>query len=88
MQTGLLVGFEALARCDRKGNEPILPAMFALAFDDRNLAVAISRQMIDQALDDIHGWVESGLTFGHVAINTSAADFSGDDFAEMLLDSI
>lgn len=85
LKTGALVGFEALVRCDRAGKTPILPEMFARAFADRSLALAISRQMMACVLDDIRRWQERGLCFGHVAINTCAADFMGDDFAERLL---
>ena len=86
--SGALVGFEALVRCDRIGKGPILPEMFALAFCERELAVAISRQMIVGVLDDARDWLDRGLAFGHIAINTSAADFQADDFAERLLDGI
>ena len=81
LSSGQLVGFEALVRCDIDGSPPILPEMFELAFGDRELSAAISRQMIDRVLDDMHGWVESGFAFGHVAINTCAADFHGNNFA-------
>ncbi len=88
LQSGTLVGFEALVRCDRSGNPLILPEMFALAFADRELSVAISRQMIARVLADMRGWMEQDLAFGHVAINASAADFQADDFAERLLEGI
>jgi diguanylate cyclase (GGDEF)-like protein len=86
--SGALVGFEALVRCDSRVGLPIMPAMFELAFDNRELATGISRQMINRVLGDIRRWVDGGLTFGHVAINTCAADFQADDFAERLLNSI
>ena len=88
LQTGALVGFEALVRCDRVGNSPILPEMFALAFADRELAAAISRQMMRSVLDDVRRWTDHGLAIGHVAINACAADFQADDFAERLLERI
>jgi len=86
--SGAVVGFEALVRCERMGDRPLLPEMFELAFADRELAAAISRQMIGKVLDDIQSWVHRGLAFGHVAINTCAVDFQADDFAERLLSAI
>lgn len=83
--SGTLVGFEALVRCAQVGAAPILPEMFAPAFVDRQLAAAISEQMLAQVLGDMRGWIDAGLAFGHVAINTCAADFHADDFAERLL---
>lgn len=86
--TNALVGFEALVRCQTNNNVIIMPDNFAQAFDDRELAVGISRKMISAVLDDIRAWADRGLVFGHVAINTGAADFRGDTFAEMLLGEI
>lgn len=88
LASGALAGFEALVRCNRSGHPPVLPEMFAPAFADRELAAAISRQMLARVLDDVREWEDRGLAFGHVAINTCAADFSGDDFAERLLGGI
>jgi len=88
LHTGKLVGFEALVRCQTTDHVTIMPDSFAPAFDDRELAVAISRQMISAVLEDIRGWVDRGLEFGHVAINTGAADFRSNAFAEMLLQEI
>ena len=85
LTTGALIGFEALVRCKLDGGLPVLSDMFAAAFEDRKLAVAISEQMLARVLDDIRGWVDRGLDFGHVAINSCAADFSADEFAERLL---
>lgn len=86
--SGVLVGFEALVRCEQIGGTPMLPEMFARAFADRQLAAAISRQMLNKVLDDMRGWMNRGVAFGHVAINTCAADFHADDFAERLLAGI
>lgn len=88
LNSGALIGFEALVRCTRRGSAPMLPECFTHAFADRELAVAISRQMLVRVLDDIRVWVDCGLAFGHVAINTGAADFHADDFAEGLLAQI
>lgn len=88
LNSGGLVGFEALVRCSSVGSAPILPEGFSQAFMDRELSVAISQQMLARVLDDIRSWVDRGLTFGHVAINSGAADFYADDFAESLLAAI
>lgn len=85
LHSGALVGFEALVRCSRPDKAPILPEAFAVAFRDRELAVAISRQMHQRIFDDMKTWSDQGLPFGHVAINTGAADFLANDFAEVLL---
>ena len=83
--SGRIVGFEALARYDQTRGPLILPEMFALAFADRKLSAEISHQMLSAVLDDIRAWVDQGVAFGHIAINSCAADFSSDDIAERLL---
>ena len=88
LASGLLVGFEALVRCNQLGRAPMLPESFAQAFADRELAVEISHQIQARVLDDVRNWVDCGLAFGHVAINTGAADFHANDFAERLLAEI
>lgn len=86
--SGALVGFEALVRCQLDGGELVLPEVFASAFSDRKLAAAIGEQMRTKVLDDVRTWSDRGLDFGHVAINSCAADFSTDNFAEHLLNEI
>lgn len=86
--SGNLVGLEALVRCERDGGMPMLPETFALAFADRKLAAAIGEQMLARVVDDVRDWVDRGIDFGHVAINSCAADFSGDDFAERVLNGL
>jgi diguanylate cyclase (GGDEF)-like protein len=88
LRSGALVGFEALLRCRRGQDSFLLPEHFAHAFADRELALSISRRMIATVLDDMRGWVDRGLDFGHVAINTGMADYYADDFAESLLAEI
>uniref|UniRef100_UPI003593EB57 sensor domain-containing phosphodiesterase n=1 Tax=Blastomonas sp. TaxID=1909299 RepID=UPI003593EB57 len=88
LATGALIGFEALVRCNIIDGMPVLPEMFELAFADRELAAAISRQMLSHVLGDMRDWVDRGLDFGHVAINTCAADFQTNDFAERLISRI
>lgn len=88
LNSGALIGFEALVRCHTSDGVTIMPDAFAQAFDDGELAVAISAKMIACVLDDVKVWADAGLAFGHVAINTGAADFRADCFAETLLRQI
>lgn len=83
---GSIYGFEALLRWKNKAGGPIrLPASIAAAFDDLEVASAISEQMIDQVIADLRIWLDQDLPVGHVAVNASAAEFRRDDFAERLL---
>ena len=83
---GSIFGFEALLRWKSSPNDTIrLPGSISAAFDDLELACAISDRMIDQVIDDVRGWMDRDIAFGHIAINASAAEFRRDDFGERLL---
>ncbi len=86
--TGQVKGFEALLRWTNAAGAIEYPSSITPAFDDRELAVAISDRMIDCVLSDMHAWTATGVKFDHVAINTSAADFASNEFGERLLEKI
>lgn len=82
-------GFEALLRVNRPGRSNVLmPAAIMAAFEDPELAAAISNRMIGQVISDIRDWLDRGIPFGHVAVNASAADFRRDDFAEGIIEHL
>ncbi|TPG42570.1 EAL domain-containing protein [Sphingomonas koreensis] len=85
LRTGLVAGFEALVRLSANPGLREHPQMFACAFGDRELAVEIGARMTQQVLDDVKSWSNAGVAFGHVAINSCAADFVSNDYAERLL---
>jgi diguanylate cyclase (GGDEF)-like protein/PAS domain S-box-containing protein len=85
LSTGRLIGFEALLRWWKPGQGVQSPGQILAAFDDIELANALSDCMFDRAIADIRRWREAGVDFGHVAVNASAAEFRSDDFAERVL---
>ncbi len=85
LQTGSVVGFEALLRCCLPGREPKPAGYIAAAFEDSTLAVKLSDRMVDGVIRDILEWRAAGLGFGHVAINAALAELRRGDFAERLL---
>ena len=88
LATGAVVGFEALLRWQDASGRIHLPGTIAAAFQDKELAPAITHFVIDAAVEDIVGWRDAGLPFGHVAINASAPDFRAADFADRLLERL
>lgn len=80
-----VVGFEALLRWRHptRGFQP--PASIAAAFEDLELATAISDRMVEQVLIDIRNWLDCAVPFGRVAINAAAAEFRQGSFADRLL---
>ncbi len=85
LRTNHVVGFEALARYVQNEKTTLLPKMFSHAFNDLKVARDLGRELLKRVLDDIAAWNDSGMEELTVAINTSAADFNGDDFAERLI---
>ena len=85
LQTGEIVGFEALLRCCLPGQPPKGPECVTAAFEDATLAVKLSDRMVEGVIRDISAWRAAGLPFGHVAINAALAELRRGDFAERLL---
>lgn len=85
LNTGQLMGFEALLRWKNGRGAIQLPASIAAAFEDINLATAIGNCMLENVVGDMQRWLHQGLDFGHVALNASAAEFRHDDLAERIL---
>lgn len=85
---GAIHGFEALLRWRHPRQGIQLPATIAAAFDDLDLAKAISEKMLERVIGDIRDWLDLGIPFGHVAVNAGAAEFRYDDFGERFLERL
>jgi len=85
LRTGATIGFEALLRWRHPELGIQMPATIAEAFGDVALARQLGERMQMQVFSDMRRWLDSGTPFRRVAINTSAAEFRNDDFAETLL---
>lgn len=85
LRTGRVAGYEALLRWRDPAGELQKPEAIQAAFEDLQLATLISTRMVDRVIQQMQRWLDSGLDFGHVAVNASAAEFRRGDFADMLL---
>jgi diguanylate cyclase (GGDEF)-like protein/PAS domain S-box-containing protein len=83
-----IVGFEALLRWRTDTGRIGEPAAIEAAFEDAEVAAAISDRMIDRVIADMRVWLDRGIDFQHVAVNASAAEFRRDNFAEGVLDQL
>lgn len=88
LQSGKVIGFEALLRCRRSGAAALPPSSIAAAFDELELSQRLTERMLALCLADMRRWLERGVNFGHVAVNASAADFKKRDFAETILEDL
>jgi diguanylate cyclase (GGDEF)-like protein len=88
LKTGSVTGFEALLRWRRNNGAFAIPELLSTAFADRDLARAISTRVMETVVDDIAHWMKTNTAFGRIAINSCAADYRSNDFAERLLDRL
>lgn len=88
LATGKLDGFEALLRWRHPTRGIQAPGLIGAAFEDLELAGALTDRMLACLLRDMRGWLDDGVEFGHVAVNAAAADFKQQDFAERLLERL
>jgi EAL domain-containing protein (putative c-di-GMP-specific phosphodiesterase class I) len=84
LQTGELVGFEALLRWDHPAGIRAPGAMLP-AFDVPELSRALCGRMIDRIISDLAFWQERHIQFGRVAFNASTSEFSGFDLVDRVL---
>lgn len=84
IDTGEVVGVEALARMRSIDGAIIPAAYFHEATKDAQVAAALTRQMIGCIARDVGGWLRRGIPIQHVGINLSAADFSCSDLPDSL----
>jgi diguanylate cyclase (GGDEF)-like protein/PAS domain S-box-containing protein len=85
LSTGEIVGFEALARWEHPARGLLTPGTFGAIFDDPELATMVGKRLIGKVASDMRRWLNSGLSFGHVAINLSHVEFIQPGLAEEIL---
>ncbi|KAB1076179.1 putative bifunctional diguanylate cyclase/phosphodiesterase [Methylobacterium planeticum] len=85
LDTGAIVGFEALARWHHPARGLLAPAAFASAFDDPEIGAALGTRIAQQVALDLRSWLTSGLDPGRIFVNLSTAQFVERDLAETFL---
>ncbi|MDR7147997.1 GGDEF domain-containing protein [Rhizobium sp. BE258] len=75
LDTGEVVGFEALCRMRTPAGETVAAAHFHEAMLDGEIALQLTERMLDMVTSDMRRWLDLGLPLQHVGINLSAADF-------------
>jgi len=88
LRTGQLRGFEALLRVRQSAGRLQSPSAISAAFEDGDLAVAISDRILDKAVSDMGRWLAGGVDFGSIAVNAGAPELRRADFADRVLDRL
>ncbi|MGN7295416.1 sensor domain-containing phosphodiesterase [Rhizobium sp. SAFR-030] len=84
LDTGEVVGFEALCRMMTKNGTIISAANFHEATRDAHVASDLTECMLLKVARDMRDWIDSGLPLQHVGINLAAADFHARNLKERL----
>ncbi len=82
LQTGTIVGVEALIRWQHPEQGLLLPAQFMSIAEDCGLILPIGRWVLREACRQAHAWRQAGLPLISVAVNTSSLEFRAQDFLE------
>jgi diguanylate cyclase (GGDEF)-like protein/PAS domain S-box-containing protein len=80
LETGTIVGAEALIRWRHPQRGLITPAHFIPVAEECGFIVPISRWVLREACRQARAWQDAGLPPMRIAINTSAADLRAKDF--------
>lgn len=88
LDSGRIVGFEALMRWDHGPRGLQLPETIGEAFKHYDLASSLGATMHSRVFSDMRKWRDDGVCTGVIAINAAPAEFLRDDYAERLLEKI
>ncbi|MCM2474101.1 EAL domain-containing protein [Rhizobium sp. CG5] len=84
LETGEVVGFEALCRMITKTGDIVSAAHFQEAMKDAHVAAQLTFQMLQRVATDMRRWLDLDLPLQHVGVNLSAADFHNGSLLERL----
>ena len=82
IDTGEIIGVEALARIRRDDGTILEASGFADALTDLGLAQQLTRCMLEKTPGHVAAWLRMGIPFQHVGINVTSADFYGSDLEQ------
>ncbi|OEH86291.1 hypothetical protein BHU72_13780 [Desulfuribacillus stibiiarsenatis] len=84
MQTGKVIGAEALIRWQHHDRGMISPGEFIPLAEETNLIIPIGEWVIRTTCQTIRHWQEEGLQQVPVAVNISARQFMQNNFVELI----
>jgi diguanylate cyclase (GGDEF)-like protein len=87
-QSGCVEALEALVRWRHPAKGLLAPDEFLPAAERAGVARAIGMRVLDSACASLRGWRAAGHPALRVAVNLSAQDFHGDDFAEAVTSTL
>ncbi|MGQ0699057.1 MAG: putative bifunctional diguanylate cyclase/phosphodiesterase [Panacagrimonas sp.] len=80
LETGAVIGVEALIRWHHPQRGLVLPTDFIAASEECGFIVPMSRWVLHEACRQARAWQDAGLPAMHIAVNISAVDLRAKDF--------
>ena len=80
LQSGRLIGAEALLRWNSKEQGMISPAQFIPIAEETGLIVSIGQWVLEEACRPLDAWREAGYSLERVAVNVSGLQIHRSDF--------
>jgi diguanylate cyclase (GGDEF)-like protein len=90
LNTGVVTGFEALARITEADGRILPPSEFIPVAEESGLVVPLGARVLEMACAEARGWHEAGLTPAPltVAVNTSSRQFEPGDLTAVVRDQL
>jgi len=85
IESGEIVGFEALGRIMHPDGRVGTAAEFLPALEDPEIGRAFGLKMIERVTSDLGRWLEAGLDIKKIAVNVSNLELRAEDYHERLL---
>nr|WP_315235677.1 EAL domain-containing protein [uncultured Albidiferax sp.] len=80
LDTGAIIGAEALLRLQRPEQPLMYPAHFVGVAEECGLIVPMGKWVLREACNQAAAWRRAGLPFSQMAVNVSAVELHGKDF--------
>lgn len=80
LETGSIIGAEALLRWQRSVHQLESPTQFVSIAENCGLIVPIGKWVLREACRQAQNWLQAGLDLGHMAVNVSALELHDKDF--------
>ena len=85
LNTGLLIGTEALVRWQSKDRGLIFPNQFIPLFEENGFCVQLDLYMVEQVCKQLRQWIDDGITPINISVNQTRLLFASEGYVENLL---